>query len=102
MSSWTAIVTCLALVLYLVHAIRVTLARGRYSIMAPATTGHPTFERLLRPSFGEVDPCPYRQRFLVELREDRVVDESADENAQTDRQCDRPAVVEPSCRRAEG
>jgi len=48
MSSWTAIVTCLALVLYLVHAIRVTLARGRYSIMAPATTGHPTFERLLR------------------------------------------------------
>src|SRR6185369_17976493 len=30
MSSWTAIVTCLALVLYLVHAIRVTLARGRY------------------------------------------------------------------------
>ena len=48
MSSWTAIVTCLALVLYLVHAIRVTLARGRYNIMAPATTGHPTFERLLR------------------------------------------------------
>jgi glutathione S-transferase len=48
MSSWTAIVTCLALVLYLVHAIRVTLARGRYSIMAPATTGHPTFERLMR------------------------------------------------------
>ena len=47
MSSWTAIVTCLALVLYLVHAIRVTLARGRY-IIAPATTGHPTFERLTR------------------------------------------------------
>ena len=48
MSSWTAIITCLALVLYLVHAIRVTLARGRYNIMAPATTGHPTFERLVR------------------------------------------------------
>jgi glutathione S-transferase len=48
MSSWTAIVTCLALVLYLVLAVRVTLARGRYSIMAPATTGHPVFERLMR------------------------------------------------------
>jgi glutathione S-transferase len=48
MSSWTAIVTCLALALYLVHAVRVTLARGTYSIMAPATTGHPAFDRLLR------------------------------------------------------
>lgn len=48
MSSWTAIVTCLALVLYLVHATRVTLARGRYNIVAPATTGHPTFERVMR------------------------------------------------------
>jgi hypothetical protein len=48
MSSWTAIVTCFALVLYLVLVVRVTLARGRYNIIAPATTGHPVFERLLR------------------------------------------------------
>ena len=48
MSNGTAIVTCLALVLYLVHAVRVTLARGRYNIIAPATTGHPAFDRLLR------------------------------------------------------
>ncbi len=36
MSSWTAIVTCLALVLYLVHAVQVTLARGRYIPVAVA------------------------------------------------------------------
>jgi glutathione S-transferase len=48
MSGWTVIITCLALVLYLAHAVRVTLGRGKYNIVAPATTGHPIFERLLR------------------------------------------------------
>ncbi len=48
MSSWTAIVTCLALLLYAVLIGRVGYARGKYNIEAPATTGHPAFERAIR------------------------------------------------------
>lgn len=48
MSSWPAIVTCLALILFAVHGIRVAQARTKYNIAAPATTGHPAFERTLR------------------------------------------------------
>ena len=48
MSSLPAIVTCLALLLYGVFIARVALARGKYGIAAPATTGHPVFERTIR------------------------------------------------------
>jgi uncharacterized membrane protein YecN with MAPEG domain len=48
MSSLPAIVTCLALLLYSVFIARVALARGKYNIPAPATTGHPAFERAFR------------------------------------------------------
>jgi glutathione S-transferase len=48
MPNWTAIVTCLALLIYAVFAARVALARGKYNIQAPATTGHPIFERTFR------------------------------------------------------
>jgi uncharacterized membrane protein YecN with MAPEG domain len=48
MSSWTAVVTCLALVLYAALAVAVARARAKYNIPAPATTGHPFFERILR------------------------------------------------------
>jgi len=48
MSSWTAIVTCLALLLYAVFGMRVARARVKYNIQAPATTGHPIFERTFR------------------------------------------------------
>ena len=44
----TAIVTCLALVLYSIFTARVALARARYDIKAPAITGHPIFERTFR------------------------------------------------------
>ncbi len=44
----TAIVTCLALVLYSIFTARVALARARYDIKAPAVAGHPLFERALR------------------------------------------------------
>jgi glutathione S-transferase len=43
-----AIVTCLALVLYALLSLRVARARVRYNILAPATTGHPAFERCFR------------------------------------------------------
>ncbi|HEY2068742.1 MAG TPA: MAPEG family protein [Rhizomicrobium sp.] len=42
------IVTLLAAVLYLVMGARVGILRGRLNIQAPATTGHPQFERAYR------------------------------------------------------
>ncbi len=48
MSNLTAIATCLALLLYIVLFARVGAARGKYNIPAPATTGHPAFERAFR------------------------------------------------------
>src|SRR5689334_1098300 len=44
----TAIVTCLVLILYGVFTARVALARAEYKINAPATSGHPIFERTFR------------------------------------------------------
>jgi glutathione S-transferase len=44
----TAIVTALALIEYIVLSIRVGQARGQYGVEAPATTGHPVFERHFR------------------------------------------------------
>lgn len=44
----TAIVTCFALILYAVFTARVALARAKYKINAPATAGHPIFERTFR------------------------------------------------------
>lgn len=44
----TALVVCLALVLYFVLAAQVGQARGKFKINAPATTGHPDFERIFR------------------------------------------------------
>ncbi len=44
----TAAVTLLALVLYLVLGVRVSLARGRYKVPAPATDGPPEFQRIYR------------------------------------------------------
>jgi glutathione S-transferase len=43
-----AIVTVLALVQYFVLGLQVGQARGKFGIEAPATTGHPTFERHFR------------------------------------------------------
>ena len=43
-----AIVTVLALVQYFVLGLRVGQARGKFGIEAPATTGHPIFERHFR------------------------------------------------------
>jgi uncharacterized membrane protein YecN with MAPEG domain len=45
---YPAIVTCLALLVYLWNLMSVGAARGKFKIQAPATTGHPEFERKLR------------------------------------------------------
>lgn len=48
MPHWTAVVTLLAISLYFVTVARVSNARGRLGVKAPATTGDPEFERLFR------------------------------------------------------
>jgi glutathione S-transferase len=48
MHSLVALVTVLALMIYLWQGMRVGSARGRLGVAAPATTGHPEFERMFR------------------------------------------------------
>ena len=43
-----AIIAALALIEYLVFGLMVGMARGKYKVEAPATSGHPIFERRLR------------------------------------------------------
>ena len=43
-----ALITLLALALYMFLTLRVALLRGRHHVAAPATGGHPEFERALR------------------------------------------------------
>jgi hypothetical protein len=45
---WPTLVAMLAIVQYLVFGVQVGVARGRYGVAAPATAGHPQFERIHR------------------------------------------------------
>ena len=46
--SYPALITSLALLLYVFTVIRVVFGRRKYRIMAPVVTGHPEFERRFR------------------------------------------------------
>ena len=46
--AFVAVVAALALVQYILQGVRVGQARGKYGVEAPATTGHPVFERHFR------------------------------------------------------
>ena len=48
MNAWVALVTLLSLIFYLVTGVQAGRARGRFGVAAPAMTGHPEFERLMR------------------------------------------------------
>jgi hypothetical protein len=48
MFHFTAIVTWPAILLHLLTLIRVARARATFGVKAPATTGHPDFERVFR------------------------------------------------------
>jgi uncharacterized membrane protein YecN with MAPEG domain len=50
-----SIVAVLALVEYLVFVVQTGQARGQYGVAAPATTGHPTFERIFRVQQNTVE-----------------------------------------------
>ena len=45
---WVTAVVLVAILQYIALGMWVGFSRGRYGIPAPATTGHPTFERLFR------------------------------------------------------
>ena len=50
-----AFVAGLALIQYLVIALQCGRARGRLGVPAPATTGHPEFERYLRVQYNTIE-----------------------------------------------
>jgi uncharacterized MAPEG superfamily protein len=50
-----SIVAVLALIEYLVFVVQAGQARGRYGVAAPATTGHPIFERIFRVQQNTVE-----------------------------------------------
>lgn len=45
---WVTAVVLIAILQYIALGVAVGIARGRFEIHAPQTTGHPTFERLFR------------------------------------------------------
>jgi len=51
----SAIVTILAILLYTYMSIRVGQMRGKHSVTAPATTGHPEFERAFRIHYNTLE-----------------------------------------------
>jgi glutathione S-transferase len=59
-----AIVTLVALLLYFYMGLRVGQGRGKYNVPAPATTGHPDFERDYRIQMNTLEWLPL---FLVSL-----------------------------------
>jgi glutathione S-transferase len=54
----TALVTCLAVLVYFLISFRVGQARGTYGVKAPAVTGHPEFERIFRVQMNTLEWMP--------------------------------------------
>jgi uncharacterized MAPEG superfamily protein len=52
---WIDLVAVLALLQMIFFAVLVALARTRYQVHAPATTGHPQFERLYRVQMNTLE-----------------------------------------------
>jgi glutathione S-transferase len=52
---WIALVILLALVECVVFSFLVGKARSRYNVAAPATTGHPAFERTFRVHYNTLE-----------------------------------------------
>lgn len=50
-----AVVTCLALLQFVIFAMLVGWARGKYGVAAPATSGHPIFERYYRVQMNTLE-----------------------------------------------
>jgi glutathione S-transferase len=67
----TALVTLASVLFYVYLCAGVARARGQYSVAAPATTGHPVFERLYRIQMNTLEwmvvylPCLWLFGFYV-------------------------------------
>ena len=59
MYHFTALVTCLALLFYLLTGIAVSKARAKFGVKAPATTGNPDFERVFRVQMNTLEWMPF-------------------------------------------
>jgi glutathione S-transferase len=64
MPTYTALVTLLAVALYFFIATRVPMARLKFGVKLPATSGHPDFERVFRVHQNMLEWMP---TFLVPL-----------------------------------
>jgi glutathione S-transferase len=58
MLHFTALVTCLAILLYFFTSIRVARARAAFGIKAPAILGNPDFERVFRVQMNTLEWMP--------------------------------------------
>jgi glutathione S-transferase len=58
MPNYTALVTLLAVVLYFCTGLLVARARAKFSVIAPATTGHPDFDRVFRVQMNTLEWMP--------------------------------------------
>ena len=54
----TALVTCLAILMYFFFSFQVAKARGTYGVKAPAITGNPDFERVFRVHMNTLEWMP--------------------------------------------
>ena len=58
MPNYTALVTLLAIALYFYTGLLVAKARAKFGVQAPATTGHPDFERVFRVQMNTLEWMP--------------------------------------------
>jgi glutathione S-transferase len=58
MFNLTALVTCLAILMYFYSSFQVGKARSTYGIKAPATSGNPDFERVFRAQMNTLEWMP--------------------------------------------
>jgi glutathione S-transferase len=54
----TALITAIAIGLYFYMSLRVGLGRSKYDVPAPAMTGNPDFERLVRVQMNTLEGMP--------------------------------------------
>jgi glutathione S-transferase len=58
MPNYTALVTLMAIILYLYTGLLVAKARSKFGVIAPATTGNPDFDRVFRVQQNTLEWMP--------------------------------------------
>ena len=57
--AWTALVTLLSLIVYMMTIIRVGGARAKFKVPAPAMSGEPEFDRHFRVQMNTLESLPF-------------------------------------------